>query len=118
MVSNKVMSKMERSRKLRPGMHGQNRRTTPVARRHAEAPAPEYKVGPGRPPKEFQFKPGQSGNPKGAKRKQPSLQTTLKTMMEQVFGRKIKLTQGDKEQLVTYWGAGLQQLAAQFAKGD
>ncbi len=29
----------------------------------------EYKVGWGRPPKEFQFKPGQSGNPKGAKRK-------------------------------------------------
>jgi hypothetical protein len=26
----------------------------------------EYRVGPGRPPKEFQFKPGQSGNPKGA----------------------------------------------------
>ena len=25
----------------------------------------EYRVGPGRPPKEFQFKPGQSGNPKG-----------------------------------------------------
>ncbi len=25
----------------------------------------EYKVGPGHPPKEHQFKPGQSGNPKG-----------------------------------------------------
>lgn len=24
-----------------------------------------YKVGPGHPPKEFQFKPGQSGNPCG-----------------------------------------------------
>jgi hypothetical protein len=26
----------------------------------------EFKVGPGRPPKEYQWKPGQSGNPKGA----------------------------------------------------
>ena len=29
----------------------------------------EYNVGPGRPPKEHRFKPGQSGDPKGAKRK-------------------------------------------------
>jgi hypothetical protein len=38
----------------------------------------KYKVGPGRPPKEHQFKPGQSGNPKGAKRKPPSLLPDLK----------------------------------------
>jgi hypothetical protein len=43
-------------------------------RRSATTPAQtgtsdqEYKVGPGSPPKEYQFKPGQSGNPKGAKR--------------------------------------------------
>src|SRR5262245_59686207 len=29
----------------------------------------EYKVGPGRPPKEHQFKPGVSGNRKGRKKK-------------------------------------------------
>ena len=40
-------------------------------RRSATTPAQtgtsdqEYKVGPGSPPKEYQFKPGQSGNPKG-----------------------------------------------------
>lgn len=118
MVLRKVAGKMGPSHKLRSGRRGPNRRAMPVDGRQTEAPAPEYKVGPGRPPKEFQFKPGQSGNPKGAKRKQPSLQTTLKTMMEEVFNRRIKLTQGDKEQMVTYWSAGLQQLAAQFAKGD
>jgi hypothetical protein len=37
-----------------------------------------YRVGPGRPPKEFQFKPGRSGNPKGAKRKSPSIAPDLK----------------------------------------
>jgi hypothetical protein len=38
----------------------------------------EYKVGPGRPPKEHRFKPGVSGNPKGGKRKPPSLLPDLK----------------------------------------
>ena len=32
-------------------------------------PEDDYRVGPGRPPKEYRFKPGQSGNPKGARRK-------------------------------------------------
>jgi hypothetical protein len=45
----------------------------------------EYKVGPVRPPKEHQFKPGQSGNPKGAKRKAPSLIPGLKELFER-FG--------------------------------
>ncbi len=33
----------------------------------------QYKVGPGRPPREYQFKPGQSGNPNGAKREPASI---------------------------------------------
>jgi hypothetical protein len=35
----------------------------------------EYKVGPGRPPKEYQFKSGQSSNPRAAsgRRRRPSL---------------------------------------------
>ena len=49
---------------------------------HAEE---EYKVGPGRPPKEHQFKPGQSGNPKGAKCKAPSLLPDLKEQFERVL---------------------------------
>jgi hypothetical protein len=31
----------------------------------------EYKVGPGRPPNEYQYKPGQSGNPKGCACRKP-----------------------------------------------
>ncbi len=42
----------------------------------------EYKVGPGRPPREYQFKKGQSGNPKGAKRKKPSIELDLKAALE------------------------------------
>jgi hypothetical protein len=78
----------------------------------------EYKVGPGRPPKQFQFKPGQSGNPKGAERKAPSLIPDLKEVFERAFNQKAKVTQGERERVITMWQAGMQQLSVQFAKGD
>jgi hypothetical protein len=78
----------------------------------------EYKVGPGRPPKEHQFKPGQSGNPKGAKRKSRSLITDLKELFERTFNQKAKVTQGERERVITMWAAGMQQLSIQFAKGE
>ena len=78
----------------------------------------EYRVGPGRPPKEFQFKPGQSGNPKGAKRKKPSIALDLKAVFERAFSKTVTLRQGEKEQIVTKFAAGIEQLVNQFAKGD
>ena len=78
----------------------------------------EYKVGPGRPPKEYQFKPGQSGNPKGRKRKPASLVPDLKRLFEQALAEKVTLKQGDKERILTMAEAGIKQLVAQFAKGD
>jgi hypothetical protein len=78
----------------------------------------EYRVGPGRPPKEHQFKPGQSGNPKGRKRKKRSLIPELKEEFERVFSKKLRATQGDREQFITRWVAGLEQLSIQYAKGD
>jgi hypothetical protein len=78
----------------------------------------EYKVGPGRPPKETQFKPGQSGNPKGAKRKAKSLLPDLKRVFEQALSDKVTLKQGDKERILTMAEAGIKQLVAQFARGD
>jgi len=85
-------------------------------------PAPpaeeEYRVGPGRPPKQYQWKPGVSGNPKGAKRKKQSLIPELKQEFERVFSQKLKVTQGDQQRFITRWVAGLEQLSIQFAKGD
>jgi Family of unknown function (DUF5681) len=78
----------------------------------------EYRVGPGRPPKEHQWKPGQSGNPKGAERKKRSLIPELKEQFERVFSQKLKVTQGDRQRFITRWVAGLEQLSIQFAKGD
>ena len=85
---------------------------------NSAAPQEEYKVGPGRPPKEFQFKKGQSGNPRGAKRKPPSLVPDLKRLLEQALSEKVTLKQGDKERTLTMAEAGIKQLVAQFAKGD
>ena len=108
------------ARKSKTKKHGSGDR--PEMRDNASPSAPpieeEYKVGPGRPPKEYWFKPGQSGNPKGAKRKKPSLIPDLKELLQRAFNQKVKVTQGERQRLITMWDAGMQQLAVQFAKGD
>jgi hypothetical protein len=78
----------------------------------------DYRVGPGRPPKEYQFKPGQSGNPKGARRKPRSIAPDLKALFEHALGAKVTLRQGEQEKIITKAAAGIEQLVNQFAKGD
>jgi len=108
------------ARKSKIGKHGSG--DGPETRDNAPASVPpaeeEYRVGPGRPPKEYTWKPGQSGNPKGAKRKKRSLIPELKDQFERVFSQKLKVTQGDRQRLISRWVAGLEQLSIQFAKGD
>ena len=77
----------------------------------------EYKVGPGRPPKEFQWKKGQSGNPKGAKRKQPSLLPDLKKIVLSALNKKVKMRDGERERHLTRFETGVEQLTVQFARG-
>ena len=88
---------------------------TPSATPNSEQ---EYKVGPGRPPKEFQFPPGRSGNPAGRKPRPPSLLPDLKRIFEQALNEKVTLTRGEKQRTLTMAEAGIKQLVAQFAKGD
>jgi hypothetical protein len=78
----------------------------------------DYRVGPGRPPKEYQFKPGQSGNPKGARRKPTSIAPDLKALFERALSGKVTLRQGEQEKIITKAAAGIEQLVNQFAKGD
>ena len=84
------------TRKSNSQQDGQNG-AAPAQEPNAAAPVAEYKVGPGCPPKEYQFKKGQSGNPRGAKRKVPSLVPDLKKLLEQVLGRKITVPVGGQE---------------------
>ncbi len=82
------------------------------------APNAEYRVGPGRPPREYQFKRGQSGNPEGARKRSPSIAPDLKALLQAALGKKVTLTIGDKERILTKAAAGIEQLVDQFARGD
>ena len=80
---------------LNPPSNSKNEgsRSDPTPGSAPDASAEEYKVGPGRPPREFQYKPGQSGNPKGARRKPPSIAPDLKLLLERALSTKVKLKQ-------------------------
>jgi hypothetical protein len=78
----------------------------------------EYRVGPGRPPREFQFKPGVSGNPNGAKPKAKSLVPDLKALFERALNKKTKLRRDERDEIISNLEAGFNQLVDQFAAGD
>jgi hypothetical protein len=100
------------------GLHRIRRRKRSDAPPPPDPPDQEYRVGPGRPPKEHQFRPGQSGNPKGARRKSTSIELDLKALFERALSGKVTLRQGEQEKIITKAAAGIEQLVNQFAKGD
>ncbi|HWG97211.1 MAG TPA: DUF5681 domain-containing protein [Nitrospira sp.] len=79
----------------------------------------QYKVGPGRPPLESQFKKGApSPNPKGRPRKNASIAPDLKKLLEDGLKKKVKAKNGDNHVLLSRATLGIEQLLNQFAKGD
>jgi hypothetical protein len=93
--------------------------------RAEEEPAPDpsdddaYKVGPGRPPKQYTWKPGHpSPNPKGRPKKIPSMKPDLSKALEDALNEKVPVKKGDKEVMLSKAVLGIQQLVNQFAKGD
>jgi hypothetical protein len=75
---------------------------------------PEDEIGYGKPPRHSQFKPGQSGNPKGRRRGSRGLKTDLQQELAaghtiQINGQQIK---GTKQQLM------VKTLATRAASGD
>lgn len=82
-------------------------------------PTPEgvnsnYDVGYRRPPKRTQFKPGQSGNPRG----RPKGTNNLKTDLIDELGEKIIVREGDRSQNVSKQRAVVKSLVAHTLKGD
>jgi hypothetical protein len=73
-------------------------------------------VGPGKPPKEHQFKKGQSGNPLGARLRKRSIVPDLKLMLQRALNEKMPNTKGEK--ILTKAAAGIRELVDQFACGD
>ena len=78
----------------------------------------DYQVGPGRPPMEYRFKPGQSGNPAGAKKKPRQQTPDVKALLEEALNAKIRVKEGETERIASRLQIGFEQLANQFAKGD
>jgi hypothetical protein len=98
------------------GLHRIRRRKRSDAPPQPDPPDQEYRVGPGRPPKEHQFRPGQSGNPKGARRKSRSIELDLKALFERALSAKVTLRQGEQEKIISKAAAGMEQLSINSLK--
>jgi len=75
---------------------------------------PDYEVGYGRPPEATRFKKGKSGNPNG----RPKATKNVLTMLEEVFFRKIQISENGQRREVTMLEAVLRQLVNGAVKGE
>ena len=75
---------------------------------------PNDTVGYKNPPKETQFKPGQSGNPKG----RPKGARNLKTDLMEELGEKIVVTENGQQRTISKQQALVKAMLAKGMKGD
>lgn len=73
-----------------------------------------YVVTRGQPPREYQFKPGQSGNPKG----RPKGSKDMAAISEEELDRKIEVTVSGKLTKMTKRQVMIRQLVDKALKGD
>lgn len=74
----------------------------------------DYKVGYCHPPKETQFKKGQSGNPKGRKRKPES----VRDQTESALSRKVTVTEGGRTKKLSVQEVIIRGQISKAIKGD
>ena len=74
----------------------------------------DYKVGYGKPPKQHQFKPGQSGNPKGRAKDSKNLSTDITEEMAEM----IQLSESGQLKTITKQRAMVKALCAKALKGN
>lgn len=75
---------------------------------------PNYKVGYKKPPKASQFKPGQSGNPKGRPKNTKNFKTDLK---EEIY-ELIQITEGGEIRTISKQRALIKRIMAKGLNGD
>lgn len=76
--------------------------------------SPKDAVGYGRPPKQHQFKPGQSGNPKG----RPKVAPTLHEIMAKEATKHVKIKQGENIVTVSKLEALARRVFNKALEGD
>ena len=80
----------------------------------AAPPARDYEVGYGRPPKATQFKPEQSGYPKGRKKGSKNLKTQIRDGLAET----VQITEGGKARKVSRFMAAVLSQTTRLTKGE
>lgn len=80
----------------------------------SKPPKPDYEVGYGKPPQSSQFKPGQSGNPKGRRKGARSFKTDLMEILK----TPVEVTEGGKSRRISTQHASLMRLKEKALKGN
>jgi hypothetical protein len=95
------MTKKNAKRKSSPGARGR-------------VGADEYDVGYGKPPRDHQFKPGQSGYPLGRRKGAKNEQTILHDLLQQ----KVRINENGKVRKITLHEAILRRIAEDSLRGN
>ena len=74
----------------------------------------DYEVGYGKPPRQTQFQPGQSGNPKGRPKKTKDLQK----LIEKELRRTVRITEDGQVKTVTIRELFIKSIMNAALKGD
>jgi hypothetical protein len=82
--------------------------------RQGIADADTYQVGYGKPPKDHQFQPGQSGNPKGRPKGTRNFATDVKAMLKQP----VRVSTDGKAKKISTQAATLMRLREKALSGD
>ncbi|HLX14188.1 MAG TPA: DUF5681 domain-containing protein [Bradyrhizobium sp.] len=90
------------------------RKGKPSTKRPPRPAAADDDVGYGKPPRANQFKPGESGNPKGRPRGAKSAETILVELLQQ----KITLTERGRTRRITVLEGILRRIAEDCLKGN
>lgn len=74
----------------------------------------DYETGKGKPPKKHQFKPGQSGNPKG----RPKGSKNVHHVLSKILGEKITITDAGKNMVVDKFEGAIRVMVNKSFEGS